>query len=162
MFQKYLSVRIYHFQLHVLTPTYYLTPVRDLWCVCTWLVVHMYMCDGIVMNARLMHPLTPLGPCCSCLKVLCKVEYYLLYSCTWPMMSVYMTYDVVYMTQWQILVAYWLKHWTTDRKIQGSSPTSSRDLFLLCVHSAYLKNWVQGFPSRPSEGTLSRWSWGTP
>ena len=35
-----------------------------------------------------------------------------------------------------LLVAYWLKHWTTDRKIQGSSPTSSRDLFLFWVHSA--------------------------
>ena len=33
-------------------------------------------------------------------------------------------------------MAYWLKHWTMDRKIQGSSPTSSRDLFLLWVHSA--------------------------
>ena len=29
-----------------------------------------------------------------------------------------------------------IKHWTTDRKIQGSSPTSSRDLFLYWVHSA--------------------------
>ena len=35
-----------------------------------------------------------------------------------------------------VLVAYWLKHWTTDRKVQGSSPTSSRDLFLFWVHSA--------------------------
>ena len=35
-----------------------------------------------------------------------------------------------------MLVAYWLKHWTTDRKIQGSSPTCSRDLFLFWVHSA--------------------------
>ena len=34
-FQKYLSV-----QLHVLTP--YFTPVRDLWCVCTWLNVHVW------------------------------------------------------------------------------------------------------------------------
>ena len=33
-------------------------------------------------------------------------------------------------------MAYWLKHWTTDQKIQGSSPTSSRDLFLFWVHSA--------------------------
>ena len=37
---------------------------------------------------------------------------------------------------WGFLVAYWLKHWTTDRKIQGSSPTCSRDLFLFWVHSA--------------------------
>ena len=29
-----------------------------------------------------------------------------------------------------------LKHWTADRKVQGSSPTSSRDLFLFWVHSA--------------------------
>ena len=35
-----------------------------------------------------------------------------------------------------LLVAYWLKHWTTDRKVQGYSPTSSRDLFLFWVHSA--------------------------
>ena len=35
-----------------------------------------------------------------------------------------------------LLVAYWLKHWTTDQKIQGSSPTSSTDLFLFWVHSA--------------------------
>ena len=30
-----------------------------------------------------------------------------------------------------LLVAYWLKHWTADGKVQGSSPTSSRDLFSL-------------------------------
>ena len=35
-----------------------------------------------------------------------------------------------------LLMAYWLKHWTVDQKIQGSSPTSSRDLFLFWVHSA--------------------------
>ena len=35
-----------------------------------------------------------------------------------------------------LLVAYWLKHWTADRKVQGSSLTSSRDLFLFWVHSA--------------------------
>ena len=34
------------------------------------------------------------------------------------------------------VMAYWLKHWTADRKVQGSSPTSSRDLFLFWVHSA--------------------------
>jgi len=33
-------------------------------------------------------------------------------------------------------LAYWLKHWTADRKVQGSSPTCSRDLFLFRVHSA--------------------------
>ena len=33
-------------------------------------------------------------------------------------------------------VAYWLKHWTVDQKVQGSSPTCSRDLFLFWVHSA--------------------------
>ena len=33
-------------------------------------------------------------------------------------------------------VAYWLKHWTADRKVQGSSPTCSRDLFIFWVHSA--------------------------
>ena len=33
-------------------------------------------------------------------------------------------------------VAYWLKHWTADRKVQGSSPTCSRDLVLFWVHSA--------------------------
>ena len=33
-------------------------------------------------------------------------------------------------------VAYWIKHWTMDQKIQGSSRTSSRDLFLFWVHSA--------------------------
>ena len=37
---------------------------------------------------------------------------------------------------WGLLVAYWLKHWTVDRKVQGSSPTCSRDLFLFWVHSA--------------------------
>ena len=35
------------------------------------------------------------------------------------------------------MVAYWLKHWTVDRKVQGSSPTTcSKDLFLFWVHSA--------------------------
>ena len=33
-------------------------------------------------------------------------------------------------------VVYWLKHWTVDRKVQGSSPTCSRDLFLFWVRSA--------------------------
>ena len=33
-------------------------------------------------------------------------------------------------------VAYWLKHWTVDQKVQGSSPTWSRDLFLFWMHSA--------------------------
>ena len=43
----------------------------------------------------------------------------------------------------------------TDWKVQGSSPTSSRDLFLFWVHSALpQKNWV-GFPSHPLKGMLS-------
>ena len=42
--------------------------------------------------------------------------------------------------------AYWLKHWTADRKVQGSSPTCSRDLFLFRVHSA--------LPQKLSNGTL--------
>ena len=33
----------------------------------------------------------------------------------------------------RMLVAYWLKHWIADWKVQGSSPTSSRDLFLFWV-----------------------------
>ena len=36
----------------------------------------------------------------------------------------------------ELKVAYWVKHWTAHRKVQGSSPTCSRDLFLLWVHSA--------------------------
>ena len=35
-----------------------------------------------------------------------------------------------------LLVAYWLKHWTADRKVRVSSPTCSRDLFLFWVYSA--------------------------
>ena len=31
---------------------------------------------------------------------------------------------------------HWLKCWTVDRKVQGSSPTCSRVLFLFWVHSA--------------------------
>ena len=26
------------------------------------------------------------------------------------------------------MVAYWLKHWTADRKVQGFSPTCNRDI----------------------------------
>ena len=37
---------------------------------------------------------------------------------------------------WGLKVTCWLKHWTVDRKVQGSSPTCSRDLFLFWVHSA--------------------------
>ena len=37
-------------------------------------------------------------------------------------------------------VAYWLKHWTADRKVQGSSPTCSRDLFLSGCTQPYPKN----------------------
>ena len=33
-------------------------------------------------------------------------------------------------------VAYWLKYWTADCKVQGSSHTCIRDLFLFWVHSA--------------------------
>ena len=44
-----------------------------------------------------------------------------------------------------LLVAYWLKHWTVDRKVQGSSPTCSRDLFLFWVHSALLQKLSRGF-----------------
>ena len=29
-----------------------------------------------------------------------------------------------------LLVAYWLKHWTVDRKVQGSSPICSRDIII--------------------------------
>ena len=40
------------------------------------------------------------------------------------------------MNQLGLKVAYWLKHWTADQKVKGSSPTCSRDLFLSWVHSA--------------------------
>ena len=63
---------------------------------------------------------------------------------------------------WGLKVAYWLKHWTADRKVQGSSPTCSRDLFLFWVHSALPQKLSRGLPSCPSEGTLSRRSRGTP
>ena len=50
-----------------------------------------------------------------------------------------------------MLVAYWVKHWTEDWSVQGS-----RDLNLSSKYTQpYLKNWVEGFPSHPSEGTLS-------
>ena len=64
--------------------------------------------------------------------------------------------------QWQVspggmvkglLVAY--KHWTTDRKVKGSSPTSSRDLFLFWVHSA-LPQKLRRIFFTSFEGTLSR------
>ena len=54
--------------------------------------------------------------------------------------------------EWGLLVAYWLKHWTTDRKIQGSSPTSSRDLFLFWVHSALPQKSSRRFFSFASFG----------
>ena len=55
----------------------------------------MYVSNDVVMNATLMHLLKPLGPYCSCLKVLCKVEYYLLDLTLVRdlMMSVYVTCD---------------------------------------------------------------------
>ena len=36
---------------------------------------------------------------------------------------------------WGLLVAYWLKHCNADWKVQGSSPTCSRDSFLFWVYS---------------------------
>ena len=53
-----------------------------------------------------------------------------------------------------LLVAYWLKHWTTDRKIQGSSPTSSRDLFLFWVHSALPQKLGRRFSFASFEGDI--------
>ena len=44
-----------------------------------------------------------------------------------------------------LLVIYWLKHWTADRNVQGSSPTCSRDLFLFWVHSALPQKLSRSF-----------------
>ena len=56
-----------------------------------------------------------------------------------------------------------LKRWTADWKVQGSCPTSSRDLSIICLCTLpYLKNWVEDFPLHPWEGTLNCWSWRTP
>ena len=63
---------------------------------------------------------------------------------------------------WWLLVAYWLKHWTVDRKVQGSSPTSSIDLFLFWMHSALPQKLSKRFSFASfSQGTLSCRSWGT-
>ena len=45
-------------------------------------------------------------------------------------------HSTIFNIPWGLKVAYWLKHWTADRKVQDSSPTCSRDLFLFWVHSA--------------------------
>ena len=52
----------------------------------------------------------------------------------WPCLSVTAKTKVTHLRG--LKVAYWLKHWTADQKVQGSSPTCSRDLFLFWVHSA--------------------------
>ena len=44
------------------------------------------------------------------------------------------SFKFVQSTIHKLVVAYWIKHWTVDRKAQGSSPTCSRDFFW--VHSA--------------------------
>ena len=66
--------------------------------------------------------------------------------------------------QLRLLVTYWLKHWTTDRKVQGSSPTSSRDLFLFWVHSALPQKLSRrfSFASFIGDRTFNGWSRGTP
>ena len=52
----------------------YFMPVRDLWCVCMWLVVHIYVSNEVVMNTTLMYLLMPSEPCCSCLCKFVKLQ----------------------------------------------------------------------------------------
>ena len=54
------------------------------------------------------------------------------------------------MNQLGLKVAYWLKHWTADQKVKGSSPTCSRDLFLSWVHSALPQQLSRALPQQLS------------
>ena len=54
-----------------------------------------------------------------------------------------------------LLVAYLLKHWTAAQNAPGFQiHLQERFCSSGCTHS-FLKNWVEGFPLRPSWGTLS-------
>ena len=62
----------------------------------------------------------------------------------------------------ELKVAYWVKHWTAHRKVQGSSPTCSRDSFLFRVHSALPQKLSRRFTFMSFRGTVSCSSRGTP
>ena len=60
----------------------------------------------------------------------------------------------VQISKQSMLVAYWLKHWTADRKIRGSSPNCNRDLFLLWVHSALSQKLSRRFSFTSFRGEI--------
>ena len=74
-------------------------------CVCTWLVIHMYVSDDTVMNALLSFVWWINVPKIVedrdlLLPTTFTDSHILLYSCTWPMMCVYVTCDTHVHDRW--------------------------------------------------------------
>ena len=86
----------------------------------------------------------------------------LMYSkayCTGPPWAIGVQHCLTWLLVTLERVAYWLKHWSADWKVQGSNPTCSRDLFLFWVHTALSQKLSRRFTFVSFGG---RQTWGTP